>query len=698
LALTSDLPTVNNATLTMNTSGTGLSGSQTFTANQASAATFTVASNATSANTISTIVARDASGNFSAGTITATLTGQASSVANSHSAGTYLTGSAYNGSAAQTWAVDATSANTASKVVARDASGNFSAGTITATLSGSATSATSASTSTTQGKTDASTNIATTAFSKWMFATTSTGGTLNWNDSSNTIPGVGTTLLLGTATNGPGGGNYYHPFNIEYSGINGTGNVTQMAIAYGSPGNELYMRGSYSGTFGSWVRFLNSNNYTSYAPTLTGSGASGSWGISITGSSASCTGNAATATTAGSAGGLYGSPSITVSGITASGDITTYRSGSPTTGVIYLGNNSGSRYLYYDGGSYILNGANLYVNGVQAVTNSGTWSINVTGSSGSCTGNAATITSQANSATITASVAANANQIVLRDGSGHLYGVYGFFSYLNMSHGASGSTTDTIFYSSGDDYIRKNNGTGFRASLNVPTRTGGDASGTWGISVTGNAATATNVAGIVQNSYTTYGNTATTTLKNSYYGMLYGSSTTHSQHMFDSGGNGGHYQEAYARWITYYSAGNASVGIMSSTTSSSYALYVTGSIYATANVTAYSDRRAKKNIETIDNALGKTNQLRGVYYEAIEEQVHDTAHHGKRLMGVIAQEVLEVVPEVVTYDKENDKYGVSYANMVGLLIEAVKELSDKVTEQDARIAKLEALVTKLIED
>lgn len=56
--------------------------------------------------------------------------------------GSYLTGTSYNGSTAVTAAVDATSANTASKVVARDASGNFSAGTITAALSGNATTAT----------------------------------------------------------------------------------------------------------------------------------------------------------------------------------------------------------------------------------------------------------------------------------------------------------------------------------------------------------------------------------------------------------------------------------------------------------------------------------------------------------------------------------------------------------------------------
>lgn len=56
--------------------------------------------------------------------------------------GTYLTGNNYNGSAATTWAVDATTTNTASKVVARDASGNFAAGTITATLTGNASTAT----------------------------------------------------------------------------------------------------------------------------------------------------------------------------------------------------------------------------------------------------------------------------------------------------------------------------------------------------------------------------------------------------------------------------------------------------------------------------------------------------------------------------------------------------------------------------
>jgi hypothetical protein len=71
-------PVANNGTLTMAVSGTGLSGSASFTANQSGNSTFTVASNATNANTGSTIVARDSSGNFSAGTITAALNGNAS--------------------------------------------------------------------------------------------------------------------------------------------------------------------------------------------------------------------------------------------------------------------------------------------------------------------------------------------------------------------------------------------------------------------------------------------------------------------------------------------------------------------------------------------------------------------------------------------------------------------------------------------
>jgi hypothetical protein len=81
-----NVPSPNNGTLSLAVSGTGLSGSASFTADQSGNSTFTVTSNATSANTVSTIVARDASGNFSAGTITAALSGNATTATSASSA------------------------------------------------------------------------------------------------------------------------------------------------------------------------------------------------------------------------------------------------------------------------------------------------------------------------------------------------------------------------------------------------------------------------------------------------------------------------------------------------------------------------------------------------------------------------------------------------------------------------------------
>ncbi len=141
--------------------------------NGGTARTFNV--DATDANTPSKIVARDASGNFSAGTITA-------SMSTSLTPGSYLTGSAYNGGTARTFNVDATDANTPSKIVARDASGDFSAGTITATsisgpLSGNADTATALETARTIALTGDVTGSATFDGSgNISISTTSSGG------------------------------------------------------------------------------------------------------------------------------------------------------------------------------------------------------------------------------------------------------------------------------------------------------------------------------------------------------------------------------------------------------------------------------------------------------------------------------------------------------------------------------------------
>jgi len=106
-------------------------------------------------------------------------------------------------------------------------------------------------------------------------------------------------------------------------------------------------------------------------------------------------------------------------------------------------------------------------------------------------------------------------------------------------------------------------------------------------------------------------------------------------------------------------------------TDPSYALDVSGTIRATGNVIAYSDARVKENVETIPNALDKVKAMRGVNYNKIGEE--------KREIGVIAQEVLEVLPEVVHQD-EQGMYSVAYGNIVGVLVEAIKELTKEVED------------------
>jgi hypothetical protein len=114
------------------------------------------------------------------------------------------------------------------------------------------------------------------------------------------------------------------------------------------------------------------------------------------------------------------------------------------------------------------------------------------------------------------------------------------------------------------------------------------------------------------------------------------------------------------------------MGVNTSTTSASYGMYVSGGIYSTSIITAASDARKKTEIETITNALDKVNQLRGVTYKRTDYE-EDDVRNGVTEMGVIAQEVEPIVPEVVTHAKDVDEYSVSYGSFAGLFIEAFKE-------------------------
>jgi hypothetical protein len=109
-----------------------------------------------------------------------------------------------------------------------------------------------------------------------------------------------------------------------------------------------------------------------------------------------------------------------------------------------------------------------------------------------------------------------------------------------------------------------------------------------------------------------------------------------------------------------------------------------GEIRATNEITAYfvSDRRLKENIRAIENALELIKQIEGVRYDWKDEQIQkrggeDGYFVRKEDVGVIAQEVQKVLPEVVG-ERPDGTLAVRYEKLVALVIAAVKELDNKV--------------------
>jgi len=146
-------------------------------------------------------------------------------------------------------------------------------------------------------------------------------------------------------------------------------------------------------------------------------------------------------------------------------------------------------------------------------------------------------------------------------------------------------------------------------------------------------------------------------------------------------------------------SGNVGIG----TRSPSYKLDVAGTIRGN-NVTP-SDQRYKQNIHPVDNALTKLQELRGVSFEWKKSQ----AQEAETQIGLIAQEVEGVLPELVSTDEEGYK-SIAYGQLTAVLIEAVKEQQqiieqksatitkqqEKIATQDERMTSLEAMMQEMV--
>jgi len=119
-----------------------------------------------------------------------------------------------------------------------------------------------------------------------------------------------------------------------------------------------------------------------------------------------------------------------------------------------------------------------------------------------------------------------------------------------------------------------------------------------------------------------------------------------------------------------------------------YATIAASAATFAGDVIAYSDRRVKADLKLIENALEKVTLLNGYTFSRTDYEDKE-----KRYAGVVAQEVLEVLPEVVAQD-ENGTYSVAYGNLTALLIEAIKEERSERLKVEERLARLEQLLLK----
>jgi hypothetical protein len=420
------------------------------------------------------------------------------------------------------------------------------------------------------------------------------------------------------------------------------------------------------------------------------------------------------------------------------GDITTYRSGG-TTGVIYFGT-SGGKYLYYDATNYSMPGGQLDVNGSRVLnagnynsysptltggSASGTWGISITGSAGSAPANGGTATALNSS-----------NYISQRGSTGSWNGDFqtnpaGTYAYggdvgSNGTNGPGGSWwfQDNYRHTNSSNYwgtqiawgwednanklaqrnISSNVFSGWVYYLNSgnynsysPTLTGGSASGTWGINITGNAggsstscsgnaATATRAAG---NFYidTNYGRGIVGVYDSTRYQGVFAMGDSYK--LADDGTTVGNlYGIAWSHPNAGGAAGNLDSHGLLVLINGGYGSSMSYSIKASSNVTAYSDERLKTNWRAMpENFVERLAQVRVGIYDRID---------GEKItqVGVSAQSLQKLLPQAI--ETANDEIGTLSVNYGSAALASAVELAKDNMELRNRIEKLEALVLSLL--
>ena len=502
------------------------------------------------------------------------------------------------------------------------------------------------------------------------FGSVTTGGVTDWNDVSNTRPGTGYTLLLGSHTNGPGPGEYYHPFNLEYSSKDGTGNVTQFAISYGSPGNKMYMRGRYAGSWSSWIAFLTSSNYNSYSPTLTGGGASGTWGINITGAA----NNASLLTASGaSLTTQAGSGTVRYDYAIANNTTGLFTGSDNSNSILTLNRHPGD---YYSQLGFSSNGW-LYYRAFSATAINTTLGWRQLLDSSNYTSYALSI----GGGTLSA---AGDQVLTINKSSGTNWNYIGF---------SVAGVRKAYFGIDANGYATIGSDVGqiaFAHATSAPSLT---VSGALTVNTL-------NTGDVIDLGYTRNGSVATSAFRGinfhssadlNYYIAKPAGTWTQPLHIHFYTGIRLRSDHGYGGTQFYNIATALTVATVNDGDNNFRGYY---------DVIAYaSDRRLKENVKPIENALDKISKLTGMTYTWNDLGKQYGWDPGKeREAGVFAQDVQEVLPEAVKIapfdnDKGASKSGenfltVKYEKLVPLLIEAIKEQQSQIEQLKDQVNQL----------
>jgi hypothetical protein len=513
--------------------------------------------------------------------------------------------------------------------------------------------------------------------------------------------------------------------------------------------NNLWLRGSGSAltAFGSWKQMIDSSNFGIYAPTLTGTGASGSWNITAA-SATNMTGgaggqilyqSAAGVTTRlpnGNAGqflqsgggaaapvwnevfiptannGTLGA-AVTTAGATGTSVVTNFSGaysansnsnvtvnvvvGPAISGLATIMSGATSGFLRKTGtdtftvDTTTINDAALTVPAPVAGATNTTFGISMSGAySANSTTNTTIDTTVGPALTNLAAAMTGGTLGILRKTSADTYVVSNDAALLtnltaanvvgtlaNNTTGNAATVTNGV-YTTGDQTIAgiKTFSSPIVASItgNAATATNMAYSGltggvpTWNQSTTGNAATVTN--GVYTTGTQTIGGVKTfsdvVNLTSNRLSISNATTPMVEMHLPGTIASAWYVQAGSTRLASTSGNGIPNTIYLSIDTSSN--------LTASGNVTAFSDIRLKTDITKITDALAKVNQLNGYTYTRIDT--------GERQTGVIAQELQKVLPEAVMDDGET--LSVAYGNMMGLMIEAIKELTARVKELEAR--------------